>query len=113
MSSAISVSARLRPWMKGEAQDDCISISETGDAIIVKEGTKGGLKFPCVFCVLRCFFRRDIADCRVQSFKSCYGQNATQEQIFEKEVRPLLDMVFKGLVSAIFMPPVRTERTGF
>ncbi|KZT40547.1 kinesin-domain-containing protein [Sistotremastrum suecicum HHB10207 ss-3] len=81
MSSAISVSARLRPWMRGEAQDDCISISETGDAIIVKEGTKGGLKFP---------------------FKSCYGQNATQEQIFEKEVRPLLDMVFKGLMVTVF-----------
>lgn len=34
-------------------------------------------------------------------FKSCYGQNSTQEEVFEKDVRPLLSNVFRGLVRYI------------
>ena len=32
-------------------------------------------------------------------FSSCYDQASTQEEIFEKDVRPLIDVVFQGSVS--------------
>ena len=33
------------------------------------------------------------------SFTSCYDPAATQEEIFENDVRPLIDIVYNGVVS--------------
>jgi kinesin family protein 22 len=32
------------------------------------------------------------------SFSSCYGHNSRQEDIFEADVRPLIDVVYSGAV---------------
>jgi hypothetical protein len=50
-------------------------------------------------CTLRNGTFRDLIFLRLYSFPSCHDQDATQEQIFDKDVRPLLDMVFQGIVS--------------
>lgn len=42
------------------------------------------------------------------SFSSCYGQDATQEDIYDNDVRPLLDVLYNGVVSA----PVRFISSG-
>lgn len=35
----------------------------------------------------------------VRRFSSCYGQDATQEEIYNNDVQPLLDVLYKGVVS--------------
>jgi len=32
------------------------------------------------------------------SFSSCYGHDSRQEDIFERDVRPLIDVVYSGAV---------------
>ena len=32
-------------------------------------------------------------------FSSCYGQDATQEDIYDNDVKPLLDVLYHGVVS--------------
>lgn len=41
-------------------------------------------------------------------FSSCYGQDATQEDIYDNDVRPLLDVLYDGVVSA----PMRFVTSG-
>lgn len=37
------------------------------------------------------------------SFTSCYDPSAPQEEIFEKDVRPLIDVVYTGVVSGMHL----------
>jgi hypothetical protein len=48
-------------------------------------------------------------------FSSCYGQDATQEDIYDNDVRPLLDVLYTGVVSAPlrFVPFDRTLTVTF
>lgn len=48
-------------------------------------------------------------------FPSCYGQDATQEDIYDNDVRPLLDVLYNGVVSALvkFVPSGRTLTLAF
>lgn len=39
-------------------------------------------------------------------FTSCYDQSSTQEQIFEQDVRPLIDVVYSGVVSHFLSPQI-------
>lgn len=43
-------------------------------------------------------------------FSSCYGQDATQEDVYDNDVRPLLDVLYNGVVSVLvrFVPSGRT-----
>lgn len=34
----------------------------------------------------------------VDSFSSCYGQDSRQEDIFETDVKPLIEVVYSGAV---------------
>lgn len=38
---------------------------------------------------------------RTYSFTSCYAPTASQEEIFENDVRPLIDIVYTGVVSVL------------
>jgi hypothetical protein len=35
----------------------------------------------------------------LSSFTSCYDESSTQEEIFQNDVRPLIDVVYNGVVS--------------
>jgi hypothetical protein len=40
-------------------------------------------------------------DVVLHSFSSCYGHDSRQEDIFEADVRPLIDVVYSGAVGAL------------
>lgn len=42
----------------------------------------------------------------IARFSSCYGQDATQEDIYDNDVRPLLDVLYDGVVSLHKIRPV-------
>jgi len=44
-------------------------------------------------------------------FSSCYGQDATQEDIYDSDVKPLLDVLYDGVVSTSFTRFVPFGRT--
>ena len=48
-------------------------------------------------------------------FSSCYGQDSTQEDIYDNDVKPLLDVLYEGVVSASmrFVPSGRTLTVAF
>jgi hypothetical protein len=46
---------------------------------------------------------------RENSFTSCYDHNSTQEEIFNKDVEPLVDVVYSGVVS-FSMPTTSREK---
>jgi hypothetical protein len=37
----------------------------------------------------------------LHSFSSCYGHDSRQEDIFESDVRPLVDVVYSGSVGSL------------
>ena len=40
------------------------------------------------------------------SFTSCYDHTSVQEDIFENDVRPMIDVVYSGVVSILAVHPV-------
>ncbi|EGO03669.1 hypothetical protein SERLA73DRAFT_83760 [Serpula lacrymans var. lacrymans S7.3] len=82
----IRIAARLRPRIDGEVEDtsiqvihsdqaaSCISIANPRDPTQV-------FKFP---------------------FSSCYDQSSTQEEIFDRDVQPLINVVYSGVTVTIF-----------
>ncbi|KAI0266563.1 P-loop containing nucleoside triphosphate hydrolase protein [Gloeopeniophorella convolvens] len=88
MSNAhkIKIIARLRPPIPGELSDDGIRIVEADD----------GLSAICVNNP------RDISQVFKFPFSSCYGHESLQEDIFETDVRPLIDVVYSGATVTVF-----------
>ncbi|KAF8552102.1 kinesin-domain-containing protein [Imleria badia] len=85
-SHKIKIAARLRPRLENELDDEGIQISHT----------PGG---PSCISVPN---PRDISQVFNFPFTSCYDQSSTQEQIFEQDVRPLIDVVYSGVTVTIF-----------
>jgi kinesin family member 22 len=80
MTTKVKVAARVRPFIQGEVPDDTVTVSPAEGTVSVanwRPGSNDRFKF---------------------SFTSCYGQTATQEELFEKEVEPLLEDVLGGMV---------------
>lgn len=81
MASKIRIAARLRPSLPGEVRDDAVGVlkDESGSFITVVHPRDASqhFKFP---------------------FSSCYDQNSRQEEIYENDVKPLLDIVLTGVV---------------
>ncbi|KDQ53292.1 hypothetical protein JAAARDRAFT_137340 [Jaapia argillacea MUCL 33604] len=85
MAHKVKIAARLRPRLAGELEDDSIHIiKETGGSAI---------------CVTN---PRDSSQVFKFPFTSCYDQSSTQEEIFDKDVKPLIDVVFSGVTVTIF-----------
>lgn len=40
---------------------------------------------------------------RYNRFTSCYDEDSTQEEIFENDVQPMIDVAFGGVVSALIL----------
>ncbi|KAJ3558283.1 hypothetical protein NM688_g1017 [Phlebia brevispora] len=84
-SYKVKIAARLRPTIAGELNDDGVKIEHKED----------GVSFISVPNP------RDITQIFKFPFTSCYDQSASQEDIFEKDVRPLIDIVYSGVVSGM------------
>lgn len=81
MASKIRIAARLRPSLSGEVRDNAVGVlnDEAGSfvTIVHPRDVSQHFKFP---------------------FSSCYGQDSKQEEIYENDVKPLLDVVLTGVV---------------
>ncbi|KAF8634231.1 hypothetical protein AX15_000994 [Amanita polypyramis BW_CC] len=89
MASAhkVRIAARLRPRIEGEIDDESVQVHRSED---------GGMS--CITVPNP----RDPTQVFKFPFSSCYGQDSTQEEIFENDVRPLLDIVYNGVTVTIF-----------
>ncbi|CDO76921.1 hypothetical protein BN946_scf185006.g3 [Trametes cinnabarina] len=83
--SRVKIAARLRPPIPGEQHDNAIRIvrSESGSAVVVDNP-------------------RDPAQTFKYPFSSCYDESSTQDEIFDRDVRPLIDLAFSGMTVTVF-----------
>ncbi|KAF8623194.1 hypothetical protein AX17_007517 [Amanita inopinata Kibby_2008] len=90
MTSAhkVRIAARLRPKIQGEVNDDLVQVHRSED----------GTSTSCITVVNP----RDTTQVFKFPFSSCYNQESTQQQIFETDVKPLLDVVYSGVTVTIF-----------
>lgn len=79
MATKVKVAARLRPFINTEHPDDTVTVSPSEGSISIVNLRNSNERFKF-------------------SFTSCYDQTASQEQIFETDVRPLVEHVLNGLV---------------
>ncbi|KAG2143088.1 P-loop containing nucleoside triphosphate hydrolase protein [Suillus clintonianus] len=84
----IKIAARLRPRIEHEIDDQGIQITHDEDG----EGPSW----------IRVPNPRDATQVFRFPFTSCYDQDSTQEEIFEQDVRPLIDVVYSGVTVTIF-----------
>ncbi|KAI0697020.1 P-loop containing nucleoside triphosphate hydrolase protein [Cytidiella melzeri] len=82
----VKIAARLRPPIAGEVNDDGVQVqpADNGVSNICVPNPRDGsqiFKFPLT---------------------SCYGHDSTQEEIFENDVRPLIDIVYSGITVTVF-----------
>ncbi|KAI0031864.1 P-loop containing nucleoside triphosphate hydrolase protein [Vararia minispora EC-137] len=82
----VKIAARLRPPIPGEIDDDGVRIE------VRDEGTP----FVCVTNP------RDASENFKYPFTSCYDRNSTQQEIFENDVLPLIDVVYHGSTVTVF-----------
>lgn len=87
MSQKVKIAARLRPRIKGELDDEGVRVVHAED-----DG-------PSSICVTN---PRDISQVFKFPFTSCYDQTSTQEDIFQADVEPLIDVVYSGVTVTIF-----------
>ncbi|OSC97390.1 kinesin-domain-containing protein [Trametes coccinea BRFM310] len=83
--SRVKIAARLRPPIPGEQHDNAIRIvrSASGSAVVVDNPRDPGQTFN-------------------YPFSSCYDELSTQDEIFEQDVKPLIDLAFSGMTVTIF-----------
>ncbi|KIJ61547.1 hypothetical protein HYDPIDRAFT_96250 [Hydnomerulius pinastri MD-312] len=85
-SHKIKIAARLRPRLENELDDEGITIARS----------PGG---PSCISVPN---PRDTSQVFNFPLTSCYDQSSTQEEIFEQDVRPLIDVVYSGVTVTVF-----------
>ncbi|KAG8745374.1 hypothetical protein FRC10_008233 [Ceratobasidium sp. 414] len=82
MSASVRIACRVRPFINSEARDDSVEVlDDTSVSIINPQDVGKRFRF---------------------NFTSVHGQDATQEQLFDRDVLPLLGHVFSGLTVTIF-----------
>ncbi|RKP07309.1 P-loop containing nucleoside triphosphate hydrolase protein [Thamnocephalis sphaerospora] len=77
----IKVLCRVRPFLPHENKDDTIAVN--GNSLEISNV-------------------RSRAEAYRFSFDACYDALVTQEQLFKRDVQPLIDNVFKGLSTTVF-----------
>ncbi|KAG8732389.1 hypothetical protein FRC11_014004 [Ceratobasidium sp. 423] len=82
MSAPVRIACRVRPFINSESHDDSVEVLDDSSLSIVNP-VDAGKRFRF-------------------NFTSVHGQDATQEQVFETDVRPLLPSVFTGHTLTIF-----------
>ncbi|PFH48968.1 hypothetical protein AMATHDRAFT_5329 [Amanita thiersii Skay4041] len=88
-SHKVRIAARLRPRIQGEVDDESVQVHRASD-----DGTDQSF--------ITVVNPRDTTQIFKFPFSSCYGKDSTQEEIFENDVRPLLDVVYNGVTVTIF-----------
>jgi len=105
----IAISARLRPRLPSEQVDDSIHVFQddnAGGSYVVVTNPRDPsqvFKFPYVDETLS-WGPSARSQNGYDRFTSCYDQDSTQEQIFARDVSPMIDVVFSGVVSLLSFP---------
>ncbi|RPD53144.1 kinesin-domain-containing protein [Lentinus tigrinus ALCF2SS1-7] len=83
--SRVRIAARLRPAIPGEQHDKAIRVvrNDAGSSICVDNP-------------------RDPSQTFKYPFSSCYDEQSTQEEIFERDVQPLVELAFTGITVTVF-----------
>ncbi|KAI0720850.1 P-loop containing nucleoside triphosphate hydrolase protein [Cerioporus squamosus] len=83
--SRVKIAARLRPAIPGEQHDKAIRLvrTDSGSSICVDNP-------------------RDPTQTFKYPFSSCYDESSTQEEIFERDVQPLIELAFSGITVTVF-----------
>ncbi|KAF8169839.1 P-loop containing nucleoside triphosphate hydrolase protein [Mycena galopus ATCC 62051] len=92
MSSKVLIAARLRPKLAGEPPDD-------GGVRVLRGDPNSSA---CSFTGIAVTNPRDPNQIFRFPFTSCYDADATQEEIFNADVYPLIDVAWSGITVTIF-----------
>ena len=105
----VKIIARLRPKIHGELDDDSVKIIHTSDNNGDRLAASGSFvtvpnprdptqifKFPLAY-----FLHIITLAYQFIRFSSCYDQNSTQEAIYHSDVKPLIDVIYSGIVRFI------------
>ncbi|KAH9848323.1 P-loop containing nucleoside triphosphate hydrolase protein [Lenzites betulinus] len=84
--SRVRIAARLRPPIPGEQHDNAIRVRRDTDALsaIIVDNP------------------RDPSQTFNYPFSSCYDEHSSQQEIFERDVKPLIDLAFSGMTVTVF-----------
>ncbi|KAK1230587.1 hypothetical protein PQX77_006324 [Marasmius sp. AFHP31] len=88
----VRIIARLRPRIEGEVDDGAIQVCHPTDNSNTTTNTSY-ISVPNP---------RDPTELFKYPFSSCYDQTSTQEEVFERDVLPLMDVVYSGVTVTIF-----------
>ncbi|KAJ1977999.1 hypothetical protein H4R34_003363 [Dimargaris verticillata] len=77
----IKVLCRVRPFLKHETPDNSVAMADQTVKIVNQ---------------------RNPDEVLLYSFDSCYDASASQQSLFQQDVRPLVDNIFQGLDATIF-----------
>ncbi|TFK37973.1 P-loop containing nucleoside triphosphate hydrolase protein [Crucibulum laeve] len=92
----VKIAARLRPRIQGEIDDDSVKVCHGSDDT---GGSSSSAESGSFISVIN---PRDQTQVFKFPLSSCYDQQSTQEEIFENDVEPLIDVVYSGVTVTIF-----------
>ncbi|KAI0087443.1 P-loop containing nucleoside triphosphate hydrolase protein [Irpex rosettiformis] len=85
-SYRVKIAARLRPPITNEINDEGVQVQLADNGVSY-------ISVPNP---------RDVSQIFKFPFTSCYGHDSTQEEIFDNDVRPLIDIVYSGVTVTVF-----------
>ncbi|KAF5375666.1 hypothetical protein D9615_009354 [Tricholomella constricta] len=94
-TAKIKIAARLRPRLSGELDDESVKV-------ILASDETGGSSSSGSGSVISVTNPRDPSQVFKFPFTSCYDQESTQEEIFQNDVQPMIDIVYSGVTVTIF-----------
>ena len=103
-SHKIKIAARIRPRLEHEVDDEAIQVTHTPGGLSCisvpnPRDVSQIFNFPYALSIPLFLY----SDVSCHSFSSCYDQDSTQEEIFERDARPLIDVVYSGVVCISFI----------
>ncbi|KAG5716418.1 Kinesin-like protein KIF22 [Termitomyces sp. T112] len=90
-SAKIKIIARLRPRLNAELDDGSVKVIHSSDDTGSSSGSVISVTNP-----------RDPSQVFKFPFSSCYDETSTQEEIFQNDVQPMIDVVYSGVTVTIF-----------
>ncbi|KAL0579719.1 hypothetical protein V5O48_002283 [Marasmius crinis-equi] len=97
----VRIIARLRPRIDGEVDDGAIQVCHPTDNTAASSNS-----FSSTSAAGTSYISvpnpRDPTEVFKYPFSSCYDQASTQEEVFEQDVLPLMDVVYTGVTVTIF-----------
>ncbi|KAI3614956.1 microtubule motor [Moniliophthora roreri] len=95
----IRIATRLRPRIDGEIDDGAIQVCHASDNTAASSSSASSTTSLSYISAPN---PRDLTEVFKFPFNSCYDQASTQEEIFENDVQPMIDVVYSGVTVTVF-----------